>query len=476
MVRLLHYSDVENAHDRPERLGRLAGTIDRRRDGETLVLGSGDDTGPGALALETGGRGSLAFFERVAPDAETFGNHDFDHGIAGLREIVEESPVVWVSANVRVDGERIAGVDRYRVFERGGERVAVVGVSDSQLSLPRAVDVSDPIATVESVAAEAESDWLVALAHTRDETARDIARETTVDAVLAGHVHSVTRERVDGTPLVRPGANGRVVWELELGEAGVGEVGVGATGARNASATGARDRNRAVTATRHDVPEGPLDDGMARVQRERLAGAGLAEVVATVDNPIERDRAACLRGECRLANLVTDALCRVADADIAHVDTRGLRDGPPIGPEVTVADLVGVAPFEAGVFVATVTGREVEALVEESHRTDVDGRDGVVWTGQFGGLAIERDCADGESTVFVRDEGEERDGRRPLDPDGEYRLATNGYVVYTEEFETVGPADVRELHGLYYDAIVTDARAGNLDPALDGRLVSGDRQ
>jgi 2',3'-cyclic-nucleotide 2'-phosphodiesterase (5'-nucleotidase family) len=249
-----------------------------------------------------------------------------------------------------------------------------------------------------------------------------------------------------------------VVWELKLGTAR------------------AEDGNRAVTATRHDVPEGPLDDGMARAQRERLADAGLAEVVATVDDPIERDRAASLRGECRLANLVTDALCRVADADIAHVDTRGLRDGPPIGPEVTVADLVGVVPFEAGVFVATVTGREVDALVEESYRTDVDGRDGAVWTGQFGGLEIERDRAAEETTVFVRDGSGEGDGRRPLDPDGEYRLVTNGYVVYTEEFETVGPADVRELHGSYYDAIVADARAGALDPALDGRLVSSDRQ
>jgi 2',3'-cyclic-nucleotide 2'-phosphodiesterase (5'-nucleotidase family) len=475
MVRVLHYSDVENAHDRPERIGRLAGTLDRHRDDETLVVGSGDDTGPGALALETGGRGSLPFFERVAPDAETFGNHDFDHGLAGIREVVRESPVAWVSANVRVDGERVADVDRYRVFERGGESVAVVGVSDPQLSLPRAVDVSDPVAAVASVAADADADWLVALAHTRDDTAREIARATPADAVLAGHVHSVTRECVAGTPLVRPGANGRVVWEFELGES-EGESG-GAAGESDGESSGTAGDER-IAVTRHDVPEGPLDDGMAKRQRERLAEAGLAEVVATVDDPIERDRAACLRGECRLANLVTDALCRVADADIAHVDTRGLRDGPPIGPEVTVADLVGVAPFEAGVFVATVTGREVSALVEESHRTDADGRDGAVWTGQFGGLAVERERAGGEPKLFVHGgDGDARGGgreRRPLDPDGEYRLVTNGYVVYTDEFETVGPADARELHGLYYEAIVTDARRGNFDPALDGRLPRAD--
>jgi len=31
-VRILHYADVENAYDTPERVGRLAGAIDALRD------------------------------------------------------------------------------------------------------------------------------------------------------------------------------------------------------------------------------------------------------------------------------------------------------------------------------------------------------------------------------------------------------------------------------------------------------------
>jgi hypothetical protein len=34
--RVLHYSDIENPHDRPERIGRLGATIADRRDGKTL--------------------------------------------------------------------------------------------------------------------------------------------------------------------------------------------------------------------------------------------------------------------------------------------------------------------------------------------------------------------------------------------------------------------------------------------------------
>lgn len=440
-LRVLHYSDLENAFDRPERVGRLAGTVESLRDAETIVVGTGDTLAPGAHALEARGRQVLPFYDRVAPDAETFGNHDFDFSLDATRSVVEESGVEWLSANVDVDGERFAGVDSARVVERGGERVALVGVSGPSLSLPRAVEVSDPLGTVRETVAglDADPDWVVVLAHTSDAVARELAEETSADAVLAGHVHTLTRERVDGTLLLRPGANGRIVWEVEVGEDGA-------------------------TATRHQVAGGPLDDELADEVRDSMADHGLAEVVATVDDPIPRERARCLRGECTLANLATDALRWVADADVAHVDTRGLRDGPPIGPDVTVADLRGIAPFQAGVFVATVSGADLRSLVAESvHPDGVDGRDFEVWSGQFSGIENRRDPAGRETEVLF--------GGKPLGDDRELRLAINGYVVYTDEFETVGPADVRELHGLQYDAFVDYARSvDEFDVGLDGRI------
>ncbi|WP_415379798.1 bifunctional metallophosphatase/5'-nucleotidase [Halosimplex sp. TS25] len=439
--RLLHYSDLENAFDRPERVGRLVGTIEARRGPETLVVGTGDELAPGALAIEERGRQTLPFFERVEPDAETFGNHDFDFSLAETHDVVEQSAVPWVSANVRVDGERFAGVDPATVVERGGERVTLVGVSGPGLALSRAIEVTDPVVAVREAVGDldADPDWVVVLAHTGDAVAREIARETAADAVLAGHVHDVTRDRVDGTLLVRPGANGRVVWDVELTDEGA-------------------------AATRHAVPDGPLDETMAAAVREHMADTGLAEVVATVDDPVSRERARCLRGECALAALATDALRWVADADVVHVDTRGLRDGPPIGPDVTVADLQGIAPFEAGVFVATVSGSELRSLVDESvHPDGVDGRDGEVWTGQFSGIEIRRDRRADETEVSF-------DGD-PVGPERELRLATNGYVVYTDEFETVGPEDVREFHGLQYRAFVEYARGvDDLTVEPDGRI------
>ena len=99
-ARLLHYSDVENAFDDPERIGRLAGLLTALGGDDALVVGSGDNTAPGVLSLVTEGRQSLPFFEAVDADFDTFGNHDFDYEPATTRELVAASPQTWLTANV----------------------------------------------------------------------------------------------------------------------------------------------------------------------------------------------------------------------------------------------------------------------------------------------------------------------------------------------------------------------------------------
>lgn len=77
-VRLLGYSDLESLYDDPDRVGAFASLVERRRDERTLVVGAGDNTALGTLALLTdeGRAQARPFFEAVEPAADTFGNHD----------------------------------------------------------------------------------------------------------------------------------------------------------------------------------------------------------------------------------------------------------------------------------------------------------------------------------------------------------------------------------------------------------------
>ena len=155
-LRLLHYSDIENAYDDPERIGRLAGSVDAVRDPDTLVFGTGDNTSPGILPLVTRGEQSLDFFRAVDPDADTLGNHDFDYGPDRALELIDRAPQPWICANVERNGGhfgRDGDIYRRRVFDANGTRVGVFGVVTPRTASinPATEDVSftDPIAAAE---------------------------------------------------------------------------------------------------------------------------------------------------------------------------------------------------------------------------------------------------------------------------------------------------------------------------------------
>ncbi|WP_101294062.1 bifunctional metallophosphatase/5'-nucleotidase [Halegenticoccus soli] len=446
-MRLLHYSDVENAYDDPERIGRLAGLVGARRDDRTLVVGTGDNTAPGVLALLSEGRQSLDFFRAVRPNAETFGNHDFDFGPDRTRELVADSPQPWLSANVREpDGSPFAGVDPWTVVERGGTRVGLIGLTDPATPgmCPAATGLSfaDPIEAARDAVDALRGrgvDRIVVLSHL-GRLDDELAVAVDVDAILGGHVHSERRDRIDGTLLTRPGPNGRVVWEVELGG----------------------DR---ATATRRRAADAPVDRTVADRLRARMDKTGLTEVVGAVDEPIRRERSLRYAGECRVANLVTDAYRWATGTDVGFANAGGLRDGPPLSGEVTVADLVGLSPFGGTLYTAEVTGTELRRLLTETAAPDGALGSDRRWWGHVSGMRVVWDRARDELV-------EARVGGERVARDGTYTLATNGFVLASDDwFAPLTPDHAVDEHGVQYEALVEYAREAGIAPELEGRLV-----
>ena len=348
--RTLQYSDLENAYDHPERIGRLAGLLNRLRGADTLVVGSGDDLAPGVCSLATRGRCALPFFRAVRPDIETFGNHDFDYGLDRTLEIVRESPQEWISANVAVEGTRFGAAEGVRpatVREVDGRRVGFVGVTDPATTdmTPVAgdLDIDDPIAAIERAVEELDSrvDFLCMLSHCGALDAA-IARRCDVDAVLGGHVHDERIATIDGTVCTRLNANGRRICEIDL-DAGEARF--------------------------HETAEGPLDEEVQAAYEATYEETGLGEVVAVIDEPIARSRALRLGGECRAGNFVANAYRWAAGADCGLHDAGGMRDGPALAGAVRVADLVSLVPFDKRVVCCEIT----EQGVTRSPRRGIPG-------------------------------------------------------------------------------------------------------
>jgi 2',3'-cyclic-nucleotide 2'-phosphodiesterase (5'-nucleotidase family) len=456
--RLLHYSDLENVYDTPERAGRLAGLL-RELNGEDAILaGSGDNTSPGVLALVEDGAQALDFFAAVEPDVETFGNHEFDHSHAALKDLVADSPQTWVSANVwsdRESGDRFgadAGVVPGTVVETDGDSVGFVGVTTERTASinPFADDLefTDPVEAARDALRDLTDsddlglDYAVVLSHLGrgDE---ELAREVEADAILGGHVPTEREDEVEGTLLTRPGDGGAVVLEVDLETDAV---------------------------TRHRVADAPVHEGVAEAMRERLASAGLDEVVATVETPIDRAETTLFGGESRLGNFVADAYRWKTGADVGLQNAGGIRTGDALEGEVTAADLVSVTPFEESVVVAEVPGEQLREAFEWAASPDLGFAEDGWWHAQVSGATVAWD-PDDHAVESVRV------GGQPLDADRIYSVAVSDYLLHTDdEFPSLGEDHRVSVVGIQYEILVEYAREEGVDPEVEGRVVEVDAE
>ncbi|WP_336037819.1 bifunctional metallophosphatase/5'-nucleotidase [Halobacterium yunchengense] len=441
-VRIFHYSDLENVYDSPAQAGRLASVL--RDRGDALAAGSGDNTAPGVLSLVTEGHQALDFYDAVAPDVETFGNHDFDYGADVTADLVAASPQTWVSTNVTRDGDRVDGAVPWTTVERDGATVGFLGVlDDATPSLnPMAGDltVTDPVAAARAATdalRDAGADYVVALSHL-GQGDEELAVATDVDAVLGGHVPTERVERVDGTLLTRPGSGGGVVLEVDLE---TGDV------------------------TRHEVADAPVFEPLAERLRERLARTGLNDTVGRVEDPLERTESTLFRGESRIGNFVADAYRWAAGSDVALQNSGGVRDGPAIQGDVTVADLVSVVPFDEPVSVAELSGEELLDVFRGARDGSLGFAEPDWWHAHVSGAHLAWDHAAGE-LADARVDGD------PVDPDATYTLATTDYLFYSDdEFPALDEAHRVDRLDVQYEVLADYAREHGIDPGLEDRVV-----
>jgi 2',3'-cyclic-nucleotide 2'-phosphodiesterase (5'-nucleotidase family) len=452
--RLLHYSDVENAYDDPGRIGRLARVLREYRDPGTLVCGTGDVVAPGFLSMETDGDHAMAFFEAVSPDVATFGNHDFDVGTDALREVVATSPQTWVTANLREAATdrpfgADAGVDETAVREVDGERVGLFGVTNPpsvrEHALAEGVAVRDPFEAAREAVADLREegvDHVVALSHLGN-VDEELARDLEVDAVLGGHTHAQRATVEDGVALTRPGARGRRVAAVDLGDP---------------------DPDPELVA----VPESIPDRAVVERYREAFESAGPSETVETLPDAIGR-RPADTFPESRVGNVVVDAYRWVADADVAVCNAKMLRPGPPLSGEVTLGDLRSTTPFENEIWSTELSGRELRTLFENiGNPAPVDTDVPELFAHVSGARLRWRRDAGGIELAGVEVAGDTLDAGRT------YTVAAPTFAFFNDIFAPLDSDRDHEVHAGQHEALAEYVRSEGLPDARDGRMKPED--
>lgn len=438
-VTLLTFADLESVYDSPEKVGRLAGLIANRRDQSTVVAGVGDNTALGTLAVMGEERRAAAepFLKYVQPAVDTLGNHDLDPGPEWVGEWVDRVPQTYICANI--DGlpvELPGGV----VIQRAGTRIGFVGVAhpDGISGGAKALSFQDPVPAVRRTARALEPyDHLVVCSHWGED--EPIARQTSADVILGGHVHSQWSRRVADTLLVSPAGQGREVAEITL--------------------------QATPRATIHSVEQAPVVHAAAAPYRQRRQQLGVDQVIATVDEAVERSETTRYGGESRVGNFAADAIRTAASSDLALFPAGSVREGPALRDQVRLGDIVGLSPFRGEVRELAIEGAALRDTLETAAEP-LPGERG--WVHFHVSGARVRWAADG-TLKHVQVDG------NALDDAVIYSVSTTAYVVDTNHFEHLKPEMETASHGPALDALIAHARRGGLRSATrEGRIRKGD--
>lgn len=412
-----------------------------------LLLDSGDFFQGAPEGTLSRGQSVVTLMNAMGYHASAIGNHEYDFGEPNLIALSKLANFPLLASNIqrRADGAPVSYAQPWALFEQGGVKVGVVGLSTHETStatLPAHVSHLRFVHEVEAAKPHvralraAGADVVIALTHCgigpsvsrrkvsaasylpppEDEAYPGdimIARDAGVDLVLGGHAHAAFDQLwapSGGSLIAQSGEHlehvNRVVIKVP-NQGGKAEI------------TGQLIELWADQVK--DVPK--ISKLVSEITREvsakmdEVIGEATAALNRTVDIQ-EGTENLILDGP--LPNLFCDEMKEVSGADFALHNTFGFRNDIGAGP-INVGHLYQVMPFENTLAVMNLTGAQVKALL----KANFEGGTSRIQVSSELTLSINKQKNDG---IFDLESLEVKYKGYTIDSERSYKVAMNSYM------------------------------------------------
>jgi 2',3'-cyclic-nucleotide 2'-phosphodiesterase (5'-nucleotidase family) len=489
---VLTYNDIQTAAAEDGNFPRLVTLIEERRaalDNPVVVVGAGDQIGPHALSPVSQWRAPVDVLNLVGPDADVIGNHEFDYGLEEIPNVTNASRFPWLATNLvnSTTGESFDGTEEYRIVERGGVRVGVIGLVDrgatyGKTNIDFAAEgitlqnyTTDGAETADYLREEEDADVVVALAHTGVPDAKRLAEadDGDIDVIAVGddEIYYPPNETSDSV-IVEGVARARYLSEINL-TVEDGEVTAWNGRLINVSESGA-ERNETAS----------------QLINEYRAEVSLDSTVAVSEVALDARFATNYHEESNYGNLVTDAMRNATGADVAITNAGGIRSDSVYGPgDVTGGDVFNTLPFPNALVTVELNGSELRRVLA-SQVVTLESE-----TGQEFGEEISQQVS-GVSFEWVPHESvppaeRVRDvsvGGEPVEANRTYTVTVNSFMADGGSgYPLANATRVNETDTLLAEAVIdymqaketvaptVEGRMQRVDTALDAQTVVGDR-
>jgi sulfur-oxidizing protein SoxB len=341
-----------------DRLATAVKAVRAERGQDRVLLLDGADSLQGSLgAYRTKGQDVIDCLKLLKPDAMT-GHWEFTYGEARMKEIAAGLGYPFLALNVRDTESQDPVFPPYKMFEKGGLKVAVLGqafpytaIANPRWMIPNwtfGIREDDIRANVAKARKEGAA-LLVLLSHNGFDVDRKLAtRVSGIDVILTGHTHDALPQpvRVGNTLLVASGSYGKFLSRLDLD--------VHADGVKNF-------RYKLIPLFTDAIR--PDAEMTAAVEKARAPfAAELSRVVGHADSLLYR------RGT--FGGTFDDVICAamIAERDAEIACSPGFRWGATVlpGTPITVEDIHNATAITyPQVYRSTMSGERMKAMLED---------------------------------------------------------------------------------------------------------------
>jgi 2',3'-cyclic-nucleotide 2'-phosphodiesterase (5'-nucleotidase family) len=486
----------------------------------TLLADVGDSVQGGSIGTVTKGEAVRRLMNEMKYDLAIPGNHDFDYGMDQFFNLTEMADYPYISCNFNKEGELV--FEPYIIKEFDGVKIGFVGVTT-----PQTLTTSTPTYfqdekgnyiygfmedktgeklykavqdAVDSVRAEG-ADYVILLAHLGNETtaspwtyAEVVAATTGIDAVLDSHSHDldqVVMKNKNGEDVIRSASGTKLQ--------AIGYLIIPADTSKKMSANVLTWNNPVsvpdLFRIQNDMKEA-VDEELGNLNEMLNETVAYTSVDLTINDPEAVDKqGAPVRivraAETNLGDLCTDAYRIQTGADIGYLNAGSIRTSIPKG-DITRSEILDVHPFGNAICVVKMKGQKILDALEWGCRT-VPEENGAF--PQVSNVTYEihtyipSPCQMDEHGLNTGFSGEYRVknvtvGGEPLDPEKEYTLATNNYILkeHGDGYSAFDGAEIlvddkldnQVLIDYIVDTLGGEISTGYENPYGDGRIIAVD--
>ena len=430
---------------------------------EVLLLDAGDHVQGSAFGGIDEGKSVVEIMNEVGYDAVTMGNHEFDYGQVQAFNLMQNiSNYPYLSCNFYNISDGSTVFDSYKVFEKGGLKIAVVGISTPETITKSAPayfqdgsgnyiygfyggsDGKELYDAVQKAVNKArkEADVVVALGHLGvDEVSIpwrsiDVIENTTgIDAFIDGHSHTEVQSQ-----LVK-NKNGEEVLLTQTGEylSNVGVMTISVSeGVPTVTSTFITEYDKS------DESINTLTSSLVTKVQEELGKVVCSSEINFITNEPGTEERIVRKMETNSGDLIADGYywyfneIEKLDADVAIANGGGIRADINAG-DVTLQALKTVQPYGNVGCVVEVTGQMLlDALEFASRATDGEK----VKSNEVGGFLH---VAGAKFTIDTTIESTvQMDAEQVFtgSPTGEYRV--KDLQIYNKQTGTYEPVDLNK--------------------------------